>query len=155
MPNKFHQDIVHQNKTRGFARCKINHGDLTAAALTESKTWAALVAANGGSSPPANARIVDCWINLRTAFSGGTVDSCVIDVGDAADPDELLSAIDIFTGASSGITVKDGVYALDTFESGYTPLVAVTTTTGNVVALSAGSAEIVIEYEAISADAYL
>jgi hypothetical protein len=149
--------ITHQNKTKGYARVRLNHADLTTAGLSQTLTWAALVAAHpeGASSVPPNSRVTDCWVNLGTAFSGGTVASAVIDIGDAGSADELVSAISIFTGAAAGIKPMDGSYTRGTFEAAYSPTVKVTTGTDNVVSLNAGDCEIVIEYEQISTVRYV
>jgi hypothetical protein len=138
--------------TYGTAVCRLKHDDLTAAAVTETVTWAALVTANGGSNPPANARIMHCHFDLIEVFAGGSVATCVVDVGDAGTADELISAINIFTGATLGLTMMDGAYTLGTFEAAYTPTIKVTTTTDNVDALTTGELELRIMYQAFTAD---
>lgn len=71
---------------------RIQHSDLEVAALTG--------AINLGAILPARARLIGREVQLATLFSGGAVSACTVQIGDAGDPDSIMTATDIFTGAS-------------------------------------------------------
>jgi hypothetical protein len=148
-----------QGVTYGTAVVRLSHTDLTAAALTETVTLDALRVAHPDGQAgvvPANARIMYAYVNLITPFSGGTVATCVVDVGDTAIPSELIAAHNVFTGATLGPGTTAGAYTLGALEADYTgdgAAVVVTTTVGNVADLTAGAAEICIIYQALTSDA--
>lgn len=109
----------------------IGHADLTAAATEEAITL---------SSPPTNCIILGGCIELDTDFSGGSVSALTAEIGDAADPNELAAAVDVFTGAGAGL--KDGEPTAVTglgFKTAYAPQVRFAATGDNVINLSAGS----------------
>lgn len=144
--------IQHGGITKGVAIVKITHADLTAAATTQSITWANAVAAHpiGATSVPARSRVCGAHIRRITDFSGGSVSALVIDLGDAGDTDELIDGLDLYTGAkaTAAVSVGNGVYTLRTFEAAaYGAQILFTATGDNVVNLTAGEVEIAIEYE--------
>ena len=154
MPTKFHQPVtVDSLVTQGTAKLKITHADLTAAATSQVITFNTLAEANGGQLMPAKSRVMYAWINLLTEFSGGAVSALVVKLGDAGSDTELITNVSVFTGAGAGLKVKSGSYTLGTYESAYAPVVTFTATDGNVVALTAGALEVVIQYETLSTDA--
>jgi hypothetical protein len=148
-----------QGATYGTAVVRLSHTDLSAAALFETVTLDALRVAHPDGQAgvvPANARIMYAYVNLITPFSGPAVVSCVLDVGDTADPNELIAAHNVFTGATLGPGTTAGVYALGSLEADYPgdgAAVVVTTTGANVDQLDAGEAEICIVYQALTSDA--
>jgi hypothetical protein len=145
--------------THGVAKVRVTHADLTAAALTQTLDWDDLVNASTSgreSSVPANARIMRQWSNLIEEFSGGTVATCVYDVGDDGTADELSSAINVFTGAGTGLKDADGSYTWGgSIEADYNGKIKFTTTVGDVADLDAGEIEFFIQYEVINSDALL
>ena len=158
MTVKHHQSIEIQGADIGVARCRLAFDDLTATAANESIAWSALVTAHptGASSVPANAYIVGAGVNIIEDFSGGSAATAVFDLGDAGNDDELLAAVDCFTGAKAAaqLTVKNGAYTLGTFEAtAYVPLIDTTITADTVDNLTAGQAEFWIEYRAMTTDA--
>lgn len=77
---------------------------------------------------------------LLTEFAGGAVSACTAELGDTGDPNGLITASNVFTGATTGVpivTPAAAEYALR-YESGYLPVVTLRTTTANVSALTAG-----------------
>lgn len=155
-PVKHHRPIEIQGKEHGIARCKVTHAELTDADTSQVITWADAVTSHptGAFSPPANARIVDAWIVRITDGAGGSVSALTVSLGDAGNDDELLATADIFTGAkaTAAISVANGAYTLGTFETAYTPILTFTSTTDNLVNLTAGEWEFCIAYEEISTE---
>jgi hypothetical protein len=157
-PVKHHRPIEIQGIEYGVARCKVTHAELTDADTSQAITWAAAVASHptGSFSPPANARIMGAWVTRITDGSGGTVDALTVNLGDAGNDDELLAAVDLFTGskATATISIENGAYTLGTFEAtAYSPILTFTSGTGNLVALTAGEWEFCVAYQEISTDA--
>jgi hypothetical protein len=96
----------------------------------------------------------DVWLQegshivLITDFSGGAVSACTFEFGDAGDPNGLLTASDVFTGATNDVpifTTGAAQYALR-YEAAFIPSGTLRTTTANVSALTAGELEIRIPY---------
>lgn len=102
---------------------------------------------------PTNVKRAGAAIYLRTAFSGGTVDGCTVDLGDAGDVDELLDGVDVFTGATAGwYDTTAGVSRdVQNYESAYAPTLTIITTTGNGNALTAGELWVAIRCFAMPA----
>jgi hypothetical protein len=129
---------------------KITHVDLTTAGVAQTILWSALkLTQRLAEVVPANAVIIDAELLLITEFSGGGAASVVLTMGDAAVPDELLTAVNVFTGAGTGLTKKNGAYTLGSFEAAYVPQVTITSDV-DVDLLTAGSAEMRITYRASS-----
>jgi len=146
-----------QGVTHGTAVVRLSHTDCTTAGVAQTITLATLRAAhpNGAAGlVPAKARITKMWINLIELFAGGSVATCVLNVGEVSgDVDELMAAEDIFTGATLGIVIGAGAFTLGTYGAAYLGQCTVTTTTDNVDALTTGEAEICIQYESHTTDA--
>lgn len=115
--------------------------DLTAAATTEAVD---ISTDDAGVSFPANARVIGATVDCTTAFTGGSVSACTVQVGDTVDPNELLAATSIFT--ATGFTDDPGVYTPFSLEAAYAPEALVTATGDNVDAITAGRAVIRIYY---------
>jgi len=135
--------------TFGTAVCRIGHADLTTAGTSQVLTLSDLNTGKGESAIPANSKIVNCWINLLEVFAGGTVSACTVKLGDAGSDNELITNVSVFTGAALGIKPMTGSYSAK-FEAGYVPIATFTSTTDNVVNLSTGLLEVIIQYETIS-----
>jgi hypothetical protein len=145
---KHNQPITIQGTGRGSAVVKMTFADIVAAApaaTSHTFAWADLVAAHrlGASSPPINSEIQLAKIVRLDDFSGGGATAVTVGLGDAALPVELMSALDVFTGAkaTAALSVGNGVYTLGRFEAAYLPLVLVTSDV-NVDVLVAGSLEL-------------
>ena len=114
---------------------QIQHSDLTGAATTETEAF--------DSQIPARSLVLGCFIDVTTLFSGGSVSACTVKIGDAGDDDRLLTASDVFTGAATGVRIASGAgltgVASPHFYKTATTINAIfTSTTDNVVNLSAG-----------------
>lgn len=75
------------------------------------------------------------------AFAGGVVDGCTVSLGDAGDPDALVTSSSVFTGVTIGdpiATPAAAEYALRP-ETGFLPQLRIDTTTGNIDDLTAGT----------------
>ena len=126
----------------------VTHADFTETtnATAESITLGAL---------PGAAVIVHAWMDLVTAFSGGTVDSCTCAVG-TTDVDAYVEETSVFTGVSPGvITAARGAKLV---EATYQPILAdsvdLTATflpgTDDLVALTAGEVNIHVLYRLLA-----
>lgn len=154
MTTKYQKPIEIQGVQLGTARALLTHEDLDAAATSQTFTLTALVAAHvqGAEAVPANAQILGAAIVRLEDFAGGSSSAVVVDLGDAGDPDELVDAADVFTGAKAAeaLSFANGTYSLGDFEAAYAPQVVVTATGDNVDALTAGRVEVEIFYRAYS-----
>lgn len=119
---------------------QITHADLTDADTSQD------IAITGF---PANGIPLRAWVELDTAFSGGTVSALTVSVGDAAAATELFVATSVFTGAAAGVLngASEGA-AVGKFrhEAAYSPIAQFVSTTDNLDALTAGSLTIHIAY---------
>ena len=109
----------------------IGHADLSAAATEEVITL---------TSPPTNCIILGGCVELDEVFAGGTASAVTAEIGDAADPNELAAAVDVFTGADLGL--KPGVPTAFTglgVQTAYAPVVRFVSTGDNVDSLTSGS----------------
>ncbi len=89
---------------------RITHADLTAAAANETL--------NASFPIKAGQQVRAVAYKLHTAFSGGSLSSFVIDVGDGDDVDGYIDNVDVFTGAGAFGPALDGAmtgktYAVD------------------------------------------
>lgn len=136
--------------TRYTATVALDTSDLIASATSQVILLRTLRAVHPkGSLVPANARIHDAVLVRGVDFSGGGATSATVDAGDSVDPNELLAAVDVFTGAkaTADMTVANGVYTLGTFEATlYTGQLTFTSDV-DVDTLTAGACEIRIVYE--------
>lgn len=119
----------------------LDPSDLTAAATTEAVD---ISTDDEGNAFPANALVIGASVDVNTAFTGGTVSACTVQVGDTADPNELLVATSCFT--ATGFTWDPGVYTPFSLEAAYAPEALVTATGDNVDAITAGLMVIRIYY---------
>lgn len=119
----------------------IDTSDLTDAATSQAVS---LGTDDAGNSFPANARVIGATCHVLTAFAGGSVSALTMQVGDAADPNELLVATDM---TATGFTDAPGVYTPWTLEAtAYAGLATFTSTDDNLDALTAGKVEVYIHY---------
>lgn len=102
-----------------------------------------------GVAFPANARVLWAVADLKQVVAGGTISAVTITVGDAADPDELLTSTNIFTGAALGkkYTPAAAYVPLTLEATAYAPIAVITFTGGNSNTATTGRIVIVIDYE--------
>lgn len=118
-------------------RQRIQHSDLTAAALSEA------IAITGF---PANSIPIGAVAEVDTAFSGGGAASVTVEVGDAGGTSELFSAVSVFTGVSGLVQGNVGPLSGSwKLEAAYAPI-ATFTSNVNVDTLTAGDLYIHIYY---------
>jgi diadenosine tetraphosphatase ApaH/serine/threonine PP2A family protein phosphatase len=110
---------------------RITHEDLTTAGTGQTIT----LAVKAGQQVRAVA------YKLHTAFSGGSLSSFVIDVGDGADADGYIDNANVFTGAGSFGPALDGVMTGKTYAADDT-IDILFTGSGNVNTADAGDIEI-------------
>lgn len=125
----------------------ITIGDFTGDAATSQELDLAAIY-------PDNPFVEDVWLEPGahivpiTAFAGGAVNACTLELGDTDDPNGLVTASNVFTGVTTGVSVATpsaAQYALR-FESAYLPVATLRTTNGNVSALTAGRALVRIPF---------
>ena len=107
-------------------------GDFTAAATTQSFTLAPLVAGH---------KISAAFVRVPTLLSGGAVSAATITVGDGSAAAGYVTSTNVFTGgvqnkAGDGTLFNQAVGKMYTGADNL--VVALTTTSANVVALTAG-----------------
>ncbi len=111
-------------------------GDFTAAATTQTYTL---------YSAPAGTIVADFSYRTPTLLSGGAVSACTLQAGKTGTTNGYITATSVFTG---GTTVKAGDGALfnqaggDGLAAAIDLVAVITTTTANVVALTAGEIHI-------------
>jgi hypothetical protein len=109
----------------------VTHADLTDADTSQAISMTGF---------PTNAIPLYGSIDIQTAFSGGSVSEVTVALGDS-DPDGIVDEITCFTGITAGIqpTVA-GVEAFKgSVEAAYAPVLTFTSTTDNLVNLTAGA----------------
>ena len=98
---------------------------------------------------PENVQCGQAYIKRVTDFAGGSATAVTAEVGDAADDNELVTALDVFTGAVATQVYEDtpsaANYAMH-IESAYVPLLTLTVTGDNVDDLTAGSVVVCIPF---------
>lgn len=91
------------------------------------------------------------FLYLATPFSGGAVSAATVELGDANDPNGLHTAVNVWTGATTGYlanTVSAAEYA-PRFEAAFIPSITLRTTSANVSALTAGVLWVGIKFEPV------
>jgi len=108
-----------------------------------------------GNLFPKNVTITGAWVQRVTDFAGGSVSAATIILGDAADDNQLLTQLDVFTGAKATAELERTPAAAGfadggLWETGYVPLLQLDTTTANIDTLTAGELIIGIEYKPLA-----
>ena len=131
------QDRRHFQIVERWHEVTITHADLTDADTSQAID---LATDDNGNAFPVDCQIVGAFIRVDTDFSGGSVSALTCQVGDAGDPDELITATSVFTGASNVKPLSaNGAAGLPRWEAAYAPEALFTSTTDNLVNLTAGS----------------
>jgi len=99
---------------------------------------------------PANAWIRFAWIQKIVAFTGGSVSAADVILGDAGDPNGLLTSSSVFTGTGIVATPAAAEIATPTFEATYVPLLQLDTTSDNIDNLTAGELLVCIAYSPLA-----
>lgn len=98
---------------------------------------------------PSNVFLTVAWLEIITAFSGGTVSAATMILGDAGDDNGLITESSVFTGASGLVQAGGAESYRSTLEASYTPLLQLDTTGGNINTLAAGEVRVCIGYKPI------
>jgi hypothetical protein len=122
----------------------IGHADLDAAATTQVISLDDTFE-DQGRAFPVDCQILGAWLRCHVDFSGGAVNALTCQVGDTGDPDELITATSLFTGASNVKPLSaNGAAGLPRWEAAYAPEALFTSTAANLSALTAGSVTVCI-----------
>jgi hypothetical protein len=117
---------------------QVVHGDLTATGTTQS--------IDIGAVWTVGIVVVGAYLDITTLFSGGSVSACTAQVGiKSGDTDSIIAATDVFTGAATGIVNTFGVGPAG-YYGAITPSILFTSTTDNLINLSAGDLTVTIAY---------
>lgn len=135
----FMERINHMKRMQVVKRVvQIEHSDLTIAGTSESVDLGA-VWGDG-------IILLGAYLDITTLFSGGSVSACVAEVGiKSGDVDSMLASIDVFTGASTGIINTYGAVPAG-YYGAITPSIKFTSTSDNLVNLTAGDLSVVLAY---------
>jgi hypothetical protein len=131
-------------RVRKFKRT-ITHADLTAAA-------------NGAAQAldlgrfPSGAVILGRSIDLKTQFTGGAASAVGLILGDAADPDRVVTTFDVFGGTAGGANPVAGTAGVAIGDQGGRLLQATFTPDGAHTLLGLTAGEVVIEVFFAAAD---
>lgn len=116
-----------------LSKYTIDYTDIAAAATSDTETFLSL---------PEKTMIEYIVVKHSTAFSGGSISALTVDIGDASDADELLSAFDVFqTVAEAANEVVSCVY-IGAFASSTNIIATFTATGDNLDQLTQGSLDI-------------
>jgi hypothetical protein len=98
-------------------------------------------------SVPAGSAVVGCGVKVVTPFSGASLSAVALDVGETADPDGYIDAMDIFTGGdtfayNSGDLLDGTTSVSDFFAAADTIDILVTPTGDGLADATAGEVKI-------------
>lgn len=80
---------------------------IDATVVGDADTNGTAATVNVGTALPAGAIVLAAQVTATTLFSGGSLASATLDVGFAGNTTKLISAMDVFTGAATGIRFGD------------------------------------------------
>lgn len=96
---------------------------------------------------PANVlRLSGAYLRIDTGFSGGAVTDVDFEVGDAGDPNGLLTITPGFTGDEGLFTTPAAAEYAARIETAFAPTLRVVTTTANVSELDTGDVSVFIPF---------
>lgn len=118
-------------------------------ALTDADTSQAvsIQADDAGNNFPANARPISAHTLVKRAIGGASISALTVQIGDAADPDEMLTATDLFGDALNSWTDAPGVATAWRLESGYVPTAQYDSTGANVSAVTGEVIHVITYYK--------
>jgi len=101
---------------------------------------------------PANVQVDFAYLELDTCFSGGGASSATIQIGDAGDPNGLMTAKSVFTGVPTTLPIfADGAERSPHAEAAFVPSVTLTSDV-NVSTVTAGQCIVHIIYTEMPLD---
>lgn len=122
-------------------------------ALTDADTSQAVNIAtdDDGNTFPANARPISAHTLVVAPIAGTGISALTVQIGDAADPDEMHVATDLFGDARNSWTDAPGVAAAWRLEgTAYVPLAQYDSTGGNVAAVTGTVVHVIAYYKMLS-----
>lgn len=137
-----------------FAGIKFHVRTLTLdTALTDADTSQAvsIAADDDGNTFPANARPISAHTLVVAPIAGTGIAALTCQIGDAADPDEMLVATDLFGDARNSWTDAPGTATAWRLEgTAYVPLATYDSTGGNVAAVTGTVVHVISYYKLLS-----
>jgi hypothetical protein len=104
-----------------------------------------------GRAFPANARPLSAHTLIVAPIGGAGITALTVQIGDAADPDEMLVATNIFGTARNAWTDAPGVGAFGRLEgTAYVPLAQYDSTGGNVAAVTGTVVHVIAYYKMLN-----
>lgn len=118
-------------------------------ALTDADTSQAVSLAtdDDGNAFPANARPISAHTVVKLGIGGSGISALTAQIGDAADPDEMMVATDLFGDAVGSYVDAPGVATALRLEAAYSPQVQYDSTGGNVSAVTGTVVHIIAYYK--------
>jgi hypothetical protein len=135
-----------------FSVYEVRYSDFSAVAATAGNL--ALDSTKGGVDYPATSMIAMHVpiVYVETPFTGGSISAITAEIGDAADTDELMAAVSVFSGTGYKAAVAGAKFGtVDRYEAAYAPIVRLAATGGNLSTLTAGKLRIVLPFIALPA----
>jgi hypothetical protein len=118
----------------------VRHSDFTTVGVEQALDLNATFTTN---TFPTNVIVIGGYGRLFEVFAGGTISACTVELGDAGNDNEIITATDVFTGAS---LARQLGLNINTQEAAYTPLLTMTATAGNLSTTESGIYGVYILY---------
>lgn len=100
---------------------------------------------------PANVKRLGTYVLIGEGISGGSISDADIEVGDAADPNGLLTVTPAFTGNEGLFATPAAAEYAPRIEPAFAPTLRVLTTGGNTNAITAMEINVVIRFAPLPA----
>lgn len=131
--------LVAAGQAIGVLAIPFGHADLTTAGTAQAVDLSATV--------PENIKVIDVWVNQVEVGAGGTISALTMQLGDAGDPNGLMTAIDVFTGSDLGLRYQAGTPTEYLSNEAALGLIAtMTSTAGNLDTATTGSWIVYLRY---------
>lgn len=128
-------------------RCTVGAGRIGATALASATSQEIDLNVAFPSTPfPTNVRRGRAYIKRVTDFTGGAVSALTVAVGDAGDPDGLLTATNVFDAGAGYSETSGAAESTPTIETGLVPTLTLAATGDDVDALATGELVVCIPF---------
>lgn len=90
---------------------------------------------------PENVQLGQAYLKRQVDLAGGAITAVTAEVGDTGDPNGLITALDVFTGAAATATYSDTIAAAEFgmhVEEAFIPTLSLVSTTANLDQLDVG-----------------
>lgn len=100
---------------------------------------------------PANVtRMPGAFIRVKTPISGGVISAATAELGDTGDPNGILTASNVFTGAAELVpSTPAAAENIARFEAAYAPTLTIRLTGANMTAITAGRLVVCIPFRVL------